>query len=473
MNLLDIISKAYEPFWGLVGRTRNPVPFAYPTDFEVANGLWPDTGSKYATDYKTNEGVYSVVSLLTQKFASIADTTYVYEIKDKKSYKEFKAIDPKSLFNNTKSLERYLVLRQKALEIVMEKGELNDVLFNPNPLQGLYQFLETLYGHKLLSGEGNIYINSFEGMPQEMYPLPANMVGLINNDTNLFDVAGYYLMVNGQVYGKVDKDNLIAWKYFNPQFDATTLSHLRGQAPLDAAKNVLDQSKYSVLSALNMFKSNGARGALFGKNLPRNMSPEQVSTMVQDVNQRINHSSNKGSIAALNGDWGYHNLGMTSVDMQLLQTQNISMQRLCNIFGVPFVLFDATSTNYNTYESAIKQLVMQKMIPEWSSLKTLLNQTLAPKFGKNLLIDFDYTELPEIQKDLKDLNDAVKEAWWLSVNEKRAVMRYPTRKEEQADWLLLPSPYMPLHELQNMSDEPTGNVGGNGTQSNPNNEERL
>jgi phage portal protein BeeE len=191
------------------------------------------------------------------------------------------------------------------------------------------------------------------------------------------------------------------------------------------------------------------------------MSREQINSIMLDINERINNNSQKGAIAALAGDWGYHNFGMSSIDMQLLDAQRLNLQRLCNIYGVPTVLFDAEHTTYNNYESAIKQLIVNKLLPEWKSLRDLLNRQLTPRFqatrGRKLYIDFDYTELPEIQKDLKDLNDSVRDAHWLTYNERRAVLRYGARPEPEMNQIFIPTGYIPITEMNSLATGLMGN----------------
>ena len=65
-----------------------------------------------------------------------------------------------------------------------------------------------------------------------------------------------------------------------------------------------------------------------------------------------------------------------------------------------------------------------------------------------MFIDFDYTELPEIQKDLKDLNDSVRDAHWLTYNERRAVLRYGARPEPEMNMIYVPNSFVPIQDMQ-------------------------
>lgn len=410
---------------------------------------------RYAKSYNTHEGIYSIISMLAQKFASFP--LYVYEIKDLQKFQQYKAMHPSNALSGS-NLERSLMLKNLSMEVVVE-NDLSRLLETPNEYQSMTELLENYYGYKLIFGEGDLYLNTGNvpgGRPLEMQVIPPPMLGILSKADDLFGIDGYYIKQGGIPVLMVDKKDMIMWKYFNPVVDEVEYMHLRGLSPLTAAVNILENSQYAQKASGGMYKNNGAKGALFGKAMPRTMGREQINSIMLDINERINNNSQKGAIAALAGDWGYHNFGMSSIDMQLLDAQRLNLQRLCNIYGVPTVLFDAEHTTYNNYESAIKQLIVNKLLPEWKSLRDLLNRQLTPRFqatrGRKLYIDFDYTELPEIQKDLKDLNDSVRDAHWLTYNERRAVLRYGARPEPEMNQIFIPNGFMPITDMQSITN---------------------
>lgn len=404
---------------------------------------------RYAKTYNTHEGIYSIVSMLAQKFSSFP--IYVYEIKDLKKFQQYKAIHPKNMFGN---MERSLVLKNLSMEVIAE-NDLSRLIENPNENQSFADILENYYGYKLIFGEADLWLNTGGiegGKPLELQVIPPPMLGVLASANNMFAPDGYYIKQNGFPTLVLPKEDIIMWKYFNPVVDDTQFMHLRGLSPLTAAQQIIDNSINANKASAGMYKNNGAKGAMFAKTLPRTMTREQIDGIMMDVNERINNNSQKGAVAAFGGDWGYHNLGMSSIDMQLIDAQRMSLQRLCNIYNVPTVLFDAEHTTYNNYESAIKQLIVNKLLPEWNSLRNLLNKQLTSRFatksGTKLYIDFDFTELPELQKDLKDLNDSVRDAHWLTYNERRAVLRYGARPEPEMNQIFIPSGFVPITDMQ-------------------------
>lgn len=430
-----------------VGRSFMPEMYEYKPRMYMQDLLQ----FKYAKSYNTHEGIYSIVSMLAQKFASFP--VYVYEIKDLQKFQQYKAMNPSGFLSGS-NMERSLMLKNLSMEVVVE-NDLSNLMENPNDDQSLAELLENYFGYKLIFGEGDLYLNTGGiegGRVLQLQVIPPPMLGVVSKNNDMFGIDGYYIKNAGIPIMPIAKQDIIQWKYFNPVVDEFEYMHLRGLSPLTAAQNILDNSMYAQKASGGMYRNNGAKGALFGKTLPRTMSRDQINNIMLDVNERINSNSQKGAVAALAGDWGYHNFGMTSIDLQLLDAQRINLQRLCNIYGVPTVLFDAEHTTYNNYESAIKQLIVNKLLPEWKSLRDLLNRQLTTRFksrgNRKLYIDFDYTELPEIQKDLKDLNDSVRDAHWLTYNERRAVLRYGARPEPEMNMIFMPSGFVPITEMQ-------------------------
>ena len=72
---------------------------------------------------------------------------------------------------------------------------------------------------------------------------------------------------------------------------------------------------------------------------------------------------------------------------------------------------------------AKKSLYVNAVIPELNKIKDELNRWLTPAFGEKLFIDFDYTNIPELQ-EMDKVVGQMSQAWWLTPNEKRAAMSY-------------------------------------------------
>jgi hypothetical protein len=61
------------------------------------------------------------------------------------------------------------------------------------------------------------------------------------------------------------------------------------------------------------------------------------------------------------------------------------------------------------------------------SLRDELNKWLVPRFGEDVYIDFDITALPEMQQDMERMVRSLRDANWLTFDEKRVAMNYSER----------------------------------------------
>jgi HK97 family phage portal protein len=133
---------------------------------------------------------------------------------------------------------------------------------------------------------------------------------------------------------------------------------------------------------------------------------------------------NKGKVAVLQTPWDYLNFGLSSIDMELVKTMQMSLQQWCRVFGLPAVIFDTDTSSYNNYHNAMRDLVTNTIVPMCCSLRDELNKWLVPRYGSEYYIDFDITALPEMQQDMERMVRSLRDANWLTMDEKRVAMNY-------------------------------------------------
>ena len=94
---------------------------------------------------------------------------------------------------------------------------------------------------------------------------------------------------------------------------------------------------------------------------------------------------------------------------------------------------------------AKKSLYVNAVIPELNKIKDELNRWLTPAFGEKLFIDFDYTNIPELQEEMDKVVGQMSQAWWLTPNEKRAAMSYgDVAVTPELNVYYIPSTFLPL-----------------------------
>jgi HK97 family phage portal protein len=401
-------------------------------EVQTVNGvlLQPYYGEAYVTEgYMGNSDVYSIVTFLARKAGSIP--WYVYKMKPgekaKTSLERYKQLS-KGLHNKG-AFERALMERKNAYEENMvTNSPLAKLLERPNPQQAQDQFFQNLFGYRILSGEGNIYGNDGNidnGKFLELNVLPTQFLEIYPDPNDLYGLLGYKLMVAQGI--NIPKANVCHWKSWNPDFNDVTRSHLRGVSPLRSAWKLLRMSNNAADASAKMTQNGGAKGALVpqpvNNNIPQ-MTPEQASIIQRAINERINGTDNKGSVGVMQYPYNYLNFGLSSVDMELVKTLQMTLHQWCRVFGMPIVLFDTDTSSYNNYTNGMRDLITNTIAPLCAELRDELNAWLVPRFGENVYIDFDISALPELQSDMEKMVAQLKQADWLTFDEKRTAMGY-------------------------------------------------
>jgi HK97 family phage portal protein len=192
-----------------------------------------------------------------------------------------------------------------------------------------------------------------------------------------------------------------------------------------------------------MLKNAGAAGMVYNKSLAEHgggWTKEQASETKEKLNKEVLGADNAGKIAVANGDLGYIEFGKNAQELGLLDLEKYSLQQLCNIFNVPYVLLNADNSTYNNIQEAKKELITMAVVPELASLRDDFNAIAAMYKDSNLYVDYDLTVFPELQEDLEKTMRIMKESWWIKPNEKRIAMGMDEdAEEEMMDHYLVPS----------------------------------
>lgn len=390
--------------------------------------------------FNGNTAVYAIIKDDAEKFASIPRYVYDAESVQEKNAKrmptKFKALTSGRLI----------------------KGDLNKLLNRPNPYQGQAAFYKSVRAYYKVEGEAFIWLNrgDVEGKTEqqqdlmpvlEMYPLPVDMVTVVPDAENLWGVLGYILKVAGQDY-PMRKNDVIHWKDINLSWDASSKTHLRGMTPFKPGAATLQQNTDATLGATRMYQNDGAKGVLYAEE-KSGWTPVQESQVRSVVDRKVNNNDIKGAVATIAGagKLGYLDLGGTSVDLQLLEGKKMTWQELCALIGNPYEMYN-TETTFANKEQAQKNWVSNKIMPASKELDDELNRVLLKAFllEDKALICCDFSELPEMQDNMKELAEWLAIAWWITPDEKRELMGYEA-KGELFDEAWVPNTVTPISQL--------------------------
>jgi len=369
--------------------------------------------------YRKNATIYSIVNIITKAASTIP--YHIYRKVNDNSYKRYKAMssgiaDPNVMLKSN-------MLKKHAL-VELEHTDLHKLLERPNPAQSYATWITEMIAFGKLTGNRYIYgigpetgenINKYT----ELYIMPSQIME-INSGGIMKPVESYTIEYNGTYH--IPADQMCHIKDFNPFYDGTG-SHLYGQSPLKAGLRSMTTNNEATESGVKFLQNQTARGLLMSDEGDLN---EVQAQQLKDKFRKEHQGSKKaGDIIITPKKLSWVNFGLNASDMSLIEQYNASIKDLCNIYNVPVQLLNNTeSSTYNNMKEAKKALYQNCVIPELLKIKDELNRWLAPMYGDDICIEYDFSVIPELQEETDKIVDQMSKAWWLTPNEKRAAMSY-------------------------------------------------
>jgi hypothetical protein len=415
--------------------------------------------------YVGNDIVYSIVKLITDK-ARLAPFS-VYKVIDERAAKKYKAlISQPEKVKNWKELNE---LRAKAFEEYKGDSRLNELLKHPNDEDSWADIVEQWCAFKLVTGNSFVYGRLIEGGANEGKPLsinvlPAQYMAIIAN-VEVFPpvVAGYQLY-----YGKLwsfKKEEILHDKYFNPQWNITG-NQLYGQSPLKAASRTLTRSNEAKTAAVSAFQNGGPAGVLFMNDdrFDPISGQAQAQALKKSVSEKAGSTNfNQIAVSGYKVDW--KEIGLSPVELGILESEKWDMVSLCNIYGVPSQLLnDAANKSYNNQMEGEKALTLRCAIPLLNEIRDDFNKKLHTDWGyanqQDVYIDYDITVYQELEANKVMQVDWLDKAWWLTPLQKYEEMgiHVPDELREELNKIYIPTnlqaldTYQPIELPKNIDD---------------------
>lgn len=382
-----------------------------------------DIERSFKNAFAENAVFFSIVDKIAEKFSHIPRNVYKPETS-------------KKLFTNT--------FRTKSLDENLADGDLAKLLQNPNTYEGQDSFFYKIGVSYKSTFEVFIWKNrggTETGKPVELYVLPPWCVTVVT-DGSLFGVKEYRLKV-GANEETIPVTDIIHWKKPTLALDQQG-TQLRAFNPLKPGRKVLTQMDSITDSAVGMYQNGGARGALYNKSLDE-LDTEQGAKVDQLIDTKINRNSRKGAVVALQGEWGYLDIGSSSVDMELLKAEEAVIKKMCFLLGYPYEMYSGDATHANR-EQSMEYLLTQTIMPMVDGFDGELNRALLPDFKEKGFIKSDMSEMPEMQSMRLKSAIAINQMDYISPNEKRQVGGWEPRTDDYMDEIWIAGGKIPMSE---------------------------
>ena len=298
---------------------------------------------------------------------------------------------------------------------IIEQHELLNLLNNPNPEQGKYAFIKEMISYYLLADNAFITYALAGKKPKELYNLRPDRI-------HVFGGYQYNLVDHYTYYTGTDEITLKARDVMHLK-DFAPLKDYEGCTPIRACAKSIDQN--NACRAWNTaLLQNGANqpGILVSET---ELDDANFARLKSEISAKFSNVDRAGVPALLEGKILWYPTGMNPKDIDWTEAIKLSAKEIANAFGVPpECIGDSSNKTYSNYQEARKALYQETILPIMGMLVNQLNVWLTPFFGTNLEINYDIDSIPALAEDRKTLFDAIKDANYLTKNEKREMMGF-------------------------------------------------
>jgi HK97 family phage portal protein len=345
------------------------------------------------------------------------------------------------------------------------EGRMIELLNRPNPLdQSLSQaeLIEAALSFYLIFGDCYTAYDTIDnglnaGMPLRLDVLPPQWIELVMG-TYFEPIQGYKFMMSGNVLD-YEKERVLHWKEFNPDYDQQGTGYLKGMSRLKPIiKSVVGSSSaYDALVAA--FQHMGAFGILtiLGEDgTGQGVSKEQLSRIKQQYKDDYTGAKNTGKLVVTSKDHKWSNFGMTTRELQIIQALGSFKGAICDAYNVPGMLLSGSQDRtFTNYQEAARALWTNAIQPSLNAYLGKLSRWLAPKFkeeGQELRADYSGVEI--LQKNKSEMITWMVNAKSFTKNEIREAAGYDQLDMPGMDEVFDTAGLMPVGQMGLMPDMP-------------------
>jgi HK97 family phage portal protein len=300
-----------------------------------------------------------------------------------------------------------------------------DLLSRPNPREAGTRFLESVYGHLLVSGNAYLEAVSVAEVPRELYALRPDRMRVVAGPDgwpSAYDYAVGARTIRFEQTGDVPP--ILHLTQFHPLDDHYGLS------PMEAAAVALDI--HNAAGAWNKaLLDNAARpsGALvFAGPAGSALNDTQFDRLKAELEASYQGAANAGRPLLLDGGLDWKPLSLSPKDMDFVEAKNGAAREIALAFGVPPLLLGLPGDNtHANYAEANRAFYRQTIIPLAKRTAEAIVQWLAPVFGPGLTLVPDLDAVEALAGERESLWRRVGDAAFLSEDEKREAVGYGRR----------------------------------------------
>lgn len=396
--------------------------------------------------YLINPHVYTVINKIVRPASSVPH--YLYKIKDDSKSK--KAFQDYQRAIKSNSLEEAHYLKQKSMELISDP-RIDKLLANPNPNQSYQEWAEQGMAFQLITGEEFIYGIKAGKDIKEMYNMPPQIVTIeVGNYLN--PVKSYKIDFFGLVQDGIDPENVLHIKMVNPDYEDHNF--MRGLSPLAPLCRTVKKSNDTQIAQMRILE-NGHPVGILGNGADRGFDDTAAKDLKRKFRSRFQGVTNINDVLLTSLKLEWIAMGLSTVDMQLLDSDKLDLETIARVYEVPLPLIVNDAATYNNIKEARKECWMTARLPLMKRRRDALNRWLLPNETKGRYIDFDLQSIEDLRQDDKELVERLAmeiQNAMLSPNEAREIRGREPHKNPLANELYMGN-FKPLTNEQPKSGQ--------------------
>ena len=320
---------------------------------------------------------------------------------------------------NTASQVRLQVLN-KATEEPIPHHPIMAILERPNPIMSQFDLWASVHIYLKLAGRAYYEKErSSSGQVVRLWPLRPDWVKPIRGSSGSDEpLRAYKFGPPGVEPAILEPRDVLDFRLFHP------LDYLKGHAPVVVAARAGDVDN-AVTGFLKLFFDKGGTPPGLLKSTQR-LTDAQVEIIRQRWGERYGGYEQWMTPAVLDSDAEYQKIGLNFQEMGFDVLDARDEVRICMVMDVPPTVVGAKIGLDRAILANAREFRRMwwedSLVPQYSMIAAELNADLAPEYGGNITMAWDYSEVPALQEDRserwKRASDGVMQGW-ATINEAR------------------------------------------------------
>jgi len=321
-----------------------------------------------------------------------------------------------------------------------------DTIQRPNPRHGLAAFIEAITGFYYIAGNAYILGVGAGGKaeeereqgpaPSELYYLYPHVMTIIPG-TSAFPIAAYKYFSNPSKPKEYPPEDILQLKTFSP------LDDFYGYPPLKAAAKGIDILNMALHWNMKLLQNDmKPPGAI---KVSGNLDPEERKNLTKMLLEEKAGYENASMPMVLEGAQEWMPFSINPKDADWINSIKLTLRFCCITLGIdPALMGDTEAKTYSNQKESRKALYEETTLPYMDYLRDELNNWLTPKFGDNLVLDYNRDEIEALKEERSAVFERASKAHWLTLNEQRVMCGKDELPIPEADLPWLPMNLVPI-----------------------------